>query len=217
VFIQARMSSARFPGKVLAPFRGRPIIWHVIDTVTKALPDLPRTVVTSTASTDDPLVAYLDTLPIPVVRGSLLDVAERFRLAMRQQPAAWVLRVSADSPVLCVPVLRRVVAAASTDWDLITTTFPRTFPKGQNAELMRADAFMRIDADRLDADDREHVTRFFYRHPTSFRILNVFSGDQSLANQDLAIDTVDDLQRLESSSDGDVAAWRSGAHLPAAV
>ena len=30
-FIQARMSSARFPGKVLAPFRGRPVIAWVID------------------------------------------------------------------------------------------------------------------------------------------------------------------------------------------
>jgi spore coat polysaccharide biosynthesis protein SpsF len=38
VFIQARMSSRRFPGKVLAPFRGHPIIWHVLERVAQALP-----------------------------------------------------------------------------------------------------------------------------------------------------------------------------------
>jgi spore coat polysaccharide biosynthesis protein SpsF len=68
VFVQARMSSRRFPGKVLAPFHGRPIIRHVLDRVARALPEVPRTVVTSVEASDDPLAAYLEALgcvPLP--------------------------------------------------------------------------------------------------------------------------------------------------------
>ena len=37
VFIQARMNSKRFPVKVLAPFKGRPLITQVIGRITQAL------------------------------------------------------------------------------------------------------------------------------------------------------------------------------------
>ena len=33
IFIQARMSSNRFPGKILAPFKDKPMIKHLIDNV----------------------------------------------------------------------------------------------------------------------------------------------------------------------------------------
>jgi spore coat polysaccharide biosynthesis protein SpsF (cytidylyltransferase family) len=200
VFIQARMSSRRFPGKVLAPFRGHPIIWHVLERVTQALPKLPCVVVTSTDPTDDPLAAYLARLGAPCFRGPLDDVFERFRLAARSHEASWLLRVCADSPLLDGNVLHAVVGAHDPALDLITTTAPRTFPKGHNAELIKAATLAAIDAGELDADDREHVTRFLHRQPHRFRIANVESGDPSLAALELAVDTIEDLHRLEANA-----------------
>jgi spore coat polysaccharide biosynthesis protein SpsF len=200
VFIQARMSSRRFPGKVLAPFRGRPIIWHVLDRVAQALPDSPRVVLTSTDASDDPLAAYLAQLGAECFRGPLDDVFERFRMAAVTHRAAWMLRVCADSPLLDARVLRAVVAAHDPTFDLVTTTARRTFPKGHNAELIRAATFASIDSAELDRDDREHVTRFLHRQPRRFQIKNVESGDPALANLELAVDTVEDLHRLEAST-----------------
>lgn len=194
------MSSKRFPGKVLAPFRGRPIITHVIERVAEALPDLPRVVVTSTDASDDPLAAYLASTGVACFRGPLDDVFERFRLAARETGARWILRVCADSPLLDARVLRAVIDAFDPALDLITTTAPRTFPKGHNAELINGATFAAIDARELDAEDREHVTRFLHRNPQRFRIKNVESGDPSLAKLDLAVDTVEDLHRLERSA-----------------
>lgn len=194
------MSSRRFPGKVLAPFRGRPIIWHVLDRVAQALPDLARVVVTSTDASDDPLAAYLAHLGVPCFRGPLDDVFERFRRAARAHGASWLLRVCADSPLLDSRVLRAVVDAFDPSLDLVTTTAPRTFPKGHNAELINAATFAAIDAAELDADDREHVTRFLHRQPQRFKLRNVESGDPSLAALELAVDTIEDLRRLEASA-----------------
>lgn len=203
VYVQARMSSGRFPGKVLAPFRGIPVIRHVLTAVERALPGVPTVVVTSAEVSDDPLVAYLRPLNVAVFRGPLDNVFERFRLCVTQYPCEWILRVSADSPLLEPYILRTVTSHASDrEHDLVTTTFPRTFPKGQNAELIRASTLMAVDSADLSADDREHVTAYFYRHSGRFRIFNVSSGNPRLAELNLAVDTVDDLRRLSKLSPG---------------
>jgi spore coat polysaccharide biosynthesis protein SpsF len=132
-----------------------------------------------------------------VFRGPHEDVAARFRQALAIWPCEWVLRVNADSPVLDPDVLRRVLTARSPNLDLVTTTFPRTFPQGQNSELLNVTTFCALDESALDHDDREHVTRYFYRHADRFRIANVTSHDASLAATSLAVDTVDDLRRIQ--------------------
>lgn len=192
------MSSRRFPGKVLAPFRGRPIIWHVIERVRHALPEFSCVVVTSTETTDDPLAAYVESLDVPVYRGALDDVLGRFAAAAIEHPSPWLLRICADSPVLDERVLKAVVAANREGVDLVTTTAPRTWPKGHNAELIRTSSLLALMSTELDAEDREHVTRAFHRQPDRYKLMNVESGDASLAAQELAVDTIEDLRRLEA-------------------
>jgi spore coat polysaccharide biosynthesis protein SpsF len=162
-------------------------------------------VVTSSDPSDDPLAAYVAALDVPVFRGALNDVFGRFRAALLAYPADWILRVCADSPLLSGKVLRLTTsAAAGTAYDLVTTTSRRTFPKGQNAEVIRADALRGVDARELDDADREHVTRFFHRNPERFRILNVESGRPELAELDHCVDTVDDLKRLEAIGESEL-------------
>ena len=194
------MSSRRFPGKVLAPFRGEPIVRHVLRTIEEALPEVPRLVVTSAEPSDDPLAAYLASLGVDCFRGPLDDVIGRFRAALAAHPCDWVLRICADSPLLDPTVLRRVVDARRDDLDLVTTTEPRTFPKGQNAELIRARTLFALDDGELDAADREHVTTVMHRRRDRFRLLNVAADGPSRAHESVAVDTIDDLQRLEGAA-----------------
>jgi spore coat polysaccharide biosynthesis protein SpsF len=201
-FVQARMSSRRFPGKVLAPFRGRPLIDHVLEALAFALPHTPVLVTTSDQSSDDPLVAYLVSRGVTCYRGALDDVLGRFAGGLRQHPADHLLRICADSPLLSAPMLRKVLAAldepAGAAADLITTTHRRTFERGNNAELIRAASLLALPAGELQADDREHVTAFFHRHPERYRVVNVESDDPSLATRSVAVDTLEDLRRLET-------------------
>ena len=213
VLVQARMSSRRFPGKVLAPFRGRPVIRHVLDAVRRALPSAGPMVLTSGESSDDPLAAYLRTQDIPVFRGPLDDVFDRYRRCVALHPCDWFLRLCADSPLLSPSVIRAVTdPARRAGVDLVTTVFPRTFPRGQNAEIVRVAAFLSIDPGALTAGDREHVTAYYYRHPDRFRILNVASGDPPGARPDLVVDTAQDLLRMEGMSDAEIEALRDAPY-----
>lgn len=202
-FIQARMSSARFPGKVLAPFHGRPMIAHVIAQVARVIPSERIVVATSGEQSDDPLACYVREIGISVFRGNLDNVVERFRLCLREHPCTWFFRISADSPLLDTGLLQTMLGySARSAVDLVTNVFPRTFPKGRSVEMIYSPTFAGFDLGRLTVDEREHVTKVYYNHPDEFKIVNIESEDRSLAMADLAVDTVDDLQRLEKLLNG---------------
>ena len=193
------MSSARFPGKVLAPFKGKPIISHVLERLAEAIEPSRIIVLTSNEPTDDPLAYYLRSKNVAVFRGPLQDVFTRFRLCLLEKPCEWFLRISADSPLFDPGILPGLMQATqNSSCDLVTTIFPRTFPKGQNAELVRTSTFLTINPSALSPHEREHVTPFFYNNSTRFRIVNVTSNEPRHAELSLAVDTIEDLHRLES-------------------
>lgn len=67
--------------------------------------------------------------------------------------------------------------------------------------MINAATFARIDPNQLQsADEKEHVTRVFYNHPEKFEIINIESGDPELAKVSWAVDTLEDLLRLESTA-----------------
>ena len=198
VFVQARMSSRRFPGKVLAPFRGRPVIDLVVEQVAKALPRDRIIVATSTEPSDDPLAAHLRAREVSVFRGSLEDVFGRFQGCLTEHPCTWFFRVCADSPLLNPQLFVRLLEHRSADVDLVTNVFPRSFPKGQSLELVNAQTFRALDSKSLSLEQREHITKVFYDDPSRFHIANVAADGLDLSRTSVTLDTLDDFLALES-------------------
>jgi spore coat polysaccharide biosynthesis protein SpsF len=197
-FIQARMSSSRFPGKVLAPIGGTPMIARVIGGISSIYPKDRIVLATSTETSDDPLSLYVESLGIKVFRGPLDDVFGRFRLCLQANPCDWFFRISADSPLLNCSILAMMDSLVVDSLDLITNVQKRTFPHGHSVELLNAEKFSQIDPTRLSADDCEHVTRFYYNHADEFRILNLENMDADYAKLNFVVDTLDDLHRVEA-------------------
>ena len=194
VFIQARMSSTRFPGKMLAPLWGRPVIAHVISQVAQVIPLDRITVATSAEQSDDPLACYVRDIGVAIYRGPLDDVFARFRLCLREYPCAWFFRICADSPLLDSALLQTMLAyRTNMDVDLVTSIFP----VGKNAEMLNSATFAAIELNRLTAEEKEHLTKVYYNHPAEFRIINIESTEPSLAEKSFAVDTLEDLCRLE--------------------
>src|SRR3990167_1887604 len=100
IFIQARMSSSRFPGKVLAPLHNKPLIKHIIDSARKVTGINKIVILTSVEESDEPLVSYLTKINCEYFRGSLDNVFERFKSALEQFSCDYIVRLSADSPFI---------------------------------------------------------------------------------------------------------------------
>jgi spore coat polysaccharide biosynthesis protein SpsF len=197
-FVQARMSSNRFPGKVLAPLRGQPVLRHLVDRVAQVLPRDRIVVLTSVDPTDDPVAAYAQQLGVMAFRGDLTDVFSRFQTCARAHPSDWFLRLCADSPMLEPAVIRAILDhGRAPEADVVTNVFPRTFPRGQSVEMIRTAAFLAIDPASLTAEQKEHVTKVFYDHAAEFRIHNLSSGKLDHSPAHFTVDTLEDLRNLE--------------------
>ncbi len=203
VFIQARMSSRRFPGKVLAPLRGQPVVWHVIESMRAGgFLDDNIVLVTSSDPTDDPIAAYAEMLGTPVFRGSLHNVLERVVHAGEQYPCEWILRATADSPFYSpelVSFIRQATEKVSAEF--LTTTNRRTLPIGMNLEAFRHEALrMVLERKELTADDKEHVTGLFHRGLAGIRACSVELATADLSGSSVSIDYPDDLVNLENGT-----------------
>jgi spore coat polysaccharide biosynthesis protein SpsF len=197
VFIQARMSSSRFPGKVLAPVKGKPMIARVIECIKSEFNENAIIVATSNEISDDPLALYVQSLGVKVFRGSLENVFGRFESCLQENPCDWFFRISADSPLLNSKILKTMTSYVDESLDLITNVQKRTFPHGHSVELLNAKSFSKIDSNRLSDDDCEHVTKFYYANASEFRILNLENTDPNYAKLNFVVDTLEDLRRVE--------------------
>ncbi len=196
-FIQARMSSSRFPGKVLAPLSGKPVLAHVVERVSEEVNKDQIVVLTSTEESDNPLALYAVSLGVKVYRGSLDNVFERFQNCLNKHMCEWFFRVCADSPFIDPKLLKEMIyCAENKELDIITNVHPRTFSKGQSLELVYSNTFKKLDSSELHPSEREHITKIYYEHPEKFKILNIESK-LNLSEESLAIDDLADIFRLE--------------------
>ena len=195
IFIQARTSSQRLPGKVLKDFKGKPLIRHTIDAARAAGGQGAVMVLTSADQSDDALADYLAAENIHFHRGDLDNVYARFAEALEAENPKWFVRLSGDSPLIAPPLIAYALGLREEGVDIVTNVFPRSFPKGQSVEIMKTETFLREGVNIVDAEDREHVTPYFYRHAGRFDIVNIFNP---LGGSDLnyAVDTPEDYAAL---------------------
>ncbi|MBO9710210.1 MAG: glycosyltransferase family protein [Caulobacter sp.] len=171
--LQARMSSSRLPGKVLADVAGAPMILRQIERLNRSA-RLGRIVVaTSDQASDDGLTARLEAEGAPVFRGPLDDVLARFVGAMDAFDAGeTVVRLTADCPLADPGLIDETLALHEASGADYTSNTParRSYPKGLDVEVFKAEALRMAAAESHDPYDHEHVTPFLYRNPDRFRI-----------------------------------------------
>jgi spore coat polysaccharide biosynthesis protein SpsF len=178
--LQARMTSSRLPGKVMAPVLGEPMIGRQVERLRRAHRIDALVVATSVDPTDDPLAAYCASLKLAVFRGPLDDVLERFRGAAALLPGAKaIVRLTADCPLADPDLIDQVIEhhhAVGADYTS-NTLGTRTYPHGLDAEVIRTDVLMEAADMAVDPYEREHVTPYIYRRPETYKLAGVARHD----------------------------------------
>ncbi|ERJ17544.1 3-deoxy-manno-octulosonate cytidylyltransferase CMP-KDO synthetase protein [Salinisphaera shabanensis E1L3A] len=209
VVILARMSSSRFPGKVIAPLGGIP----VLEILTRRLLQGGFTgeeivVATSEHPSDDALAEFCAKKYINCYRGDLKNVLERFVNASRFYDFDFSFRVNADSPFVSVALLKHAMKECEDQpsVDVITNVRRRFWPYGIACELINIRSAERLLATVPEMRDgqptgyREHITSAFYASHEDFNVVDLIPSDnvsdftQSPA---LTVDEPEDVVRLE--------------------
>jgi spore coat polysaccharide biosynthesis protein SpsF len=172
--IQARMSSSRLPGKVLAPILGRPMLALQVERVLRAQTLDKLLVATSTDPSDDPLPAECRSAGVECFRGSLDDVLDRFHAAATAYDAGHIMRLTGDCPLSDPHLIDEVVKLhLEGAYDYTSNVYPRTFPDGLDIEVATMPTIEMAwrEADRMA--EREHVTIWIRENEERFRIGNL--------------------------------------------
>jgi spore coat polysaccharide biosynthesis protein SpsF len=200
VIIQARMTSRRFPGKVLAELAGKPVLAHVIERA-KTIPGIDLVIVAMPA--DDasiPIFKLANSLEVSCASGSERNVLRRYwdtavKYGIRGDSV--IMRITADCPLLSPGLCGEVLVMRQIhQFDYASNVFPtRSFPKGLDCEVFTWDC---LDAAKKMATswyDKEHVTPWMQRTKGVTRGYVRQKDDYSHYNW--CVDYPEDIARLE--------------------
>jgi spore coat polysaccharide biosynthesis protein SpsF len=191
--IQARMSSTRLPGKILASLGNGTVLSSVVGAARSATLVDEVIVATSTDATDDDTQEACRSLDLECVRGSLEDVVSRYKLAIRDRGADAVVRLTADCPLLDPRLIDQCVAVWCADPKIFmaTNALVRTYPRGFDVEVLSVSALDWID-EHSRGHDRTHVTSLLLEQAIEHPIVNLSAA---VDNSDLrvTVDTPEDL------------------------
>lgn len=192
------MGSHRLPGKVLRPICGKPLLQYLVERIERCDAINTFVVATSTETADDPIVEFCVEIGVEFIRGPERDVAGRFLQCAENFGFGSFVRVSGDSPLLDVRIIQRCIDRFhAVEYDLTTNIMPRTYPRGQSVEVLRTESLMRAYRSMTNPEEFEHVTPYFYNHPSQFKIGNVTSGKE-YNGLHLAVDTFEDMRVIEA-------------------
>lgn len=196
--VQARMTSTRLPGKVLADVCGRPMLEHQLRRLRRAATVDAVVVATTVNPSDDPVCELARALGVACYRGSEADVLSRYAEAAAEHGADVVVRITADCPLLDPGVVDAVVGEVLADpaCDYASNVLERSYPQGLDVEALRADTLARVARDARSPMAREHVTwHIVSENPGGFALRSVVDGER---HDDLrwTVDTAEDLEMV---------------------
>ncbi len=194
--IQARMGSSRLPGKVLQDIAGQPMLARVVARTRRAGTLDGVAVATTSELGDDPVETLCRDLDVPVYRGSLFDVLDRFYQAALTFGAGTVVRLTADCPLIDPGEIDHTVRefrATGVDFAANRLPWGRTVPIGLDTEVCTFAALERAWKEAKEPYEREHVMPYLYDQEGRFRVLLV-NSEPDLGALRWTVDTPEDLE-----------------------
>jgi spore coat polysaccharide biosynthesis protein SpsF len=198
--VQARMSSARFQGKVMVDLCGRPVLAQQLRRLRLCSSINEIVVATTTDAKDDPIADLCRLQDVRCVRGCELDVLSRYWLAAKESGADLIARVEGNCPLIDPGIVDKVVdelLEQPTWYDYASNVIRRTYPYGLDVEVFWRDTLERLDRMATSRDSRESVTHYLLReNPALFAPLSV-TDTRDYSHLRWKIDSQDDLVMIK--------------------
>lgn len=207
--IQARMSSQRCPGKVMADIDGQPLIAHLVNRLVLAQ-QMDKCIIATTLRSDDDIICqWAQKHQIDVVRGDEYNLLARFIQAVDQYPAKIIVRITADNPYTAPALFdQTIIALKQQHYDYVHMP---DAPYGSAVDAFTHEALKRCATEASTDYQKEHINAYVLDHPELFKI-GTLAPIIARSDIRLTVDTHEDLsfartlaQRLKSTQDASLA------------
>lgn len=197
VIIQARCGSSRLPSKVLKDLEGKTALERVIERVQKSeLVD--EVVVATTCNKEDiPIVNLVSGLGLRVFVGSSGDVLDRYYQVAKLIKPEYVIRITADCPVIDYQIIDDMIREMKSDTDYIAA-MSETLADGLDVEIMKYESLHRAWKEARLAHEREHVTMYIKNHKDIFKTQDYVCKFGDLRDQRWTVDETEDYEFIKA-------------------
>lgn len=199
IITQARMTSTRLPGKVLANIGGRPLLEYHLE---RLLPSgWPVIVATTINSTDDPIIELCDRLGVSWFRGSEDNVLSRYYLAAKEYNLKTIVRVTSDCPLIDGELIVNSYEAHQGQFNeqsYLSNCLQRSYARGFDFEIFSFKSLEIMAKSSRETFEKEHVTPYIWRsHPEKFNFIHVLDQEDN-SKLRITVDTKEDFQLVKA-------------------
>ncbi len=163
--VQARMSSSRFPGKVLQKIHKEYTCLEFLIKRLRRSKKISRLVVACTKnSKDKKIIDILNKNKINYFRGLEKDVLNRYYQTAKKFNADIIIRITSDCPLMDPTLVDKfVLLFQKKNVDYLSNTSPRSFPDGLDIEIFNIKTLITTHLNAYTKYDREHVTNYMIK------------------------------------------------------
>ncbi len=192
--VQARLTSKRFPKKIMQKIGGSTLIERVIERVkmAKKIDD----VILAVPNNDKHKILKKYFNKNKIFFGSENDVLSRFYNAALKNKATKIIRICGDCPFIDPWIIDKIISIFNkNNYDYISNTIKPTFPDGLDVEVFSFSALKKAWKKAKSKHDREHVTQYIIKNK-KFKKYNI-EYKKNLSNLRLTIDEKIDLEQIK--------------------
>lgn len=194
---QARMGSARLPGKVLQLIHNRTMLEYHLMRVEQAKLVDTHIVATTNRQSDLPIVEYCKQCNQKYFCGDEQDVLSRFYLAAINAGAApddIIVRLTGDCPLICAELIDDAIIkhqqGGSSQYTHVSLNY---FPRGFDVEVFSMALLTDAYTHAKTAAEREHVTLYLYTNENA-KVVPLETGKSEWSLFRLCVDEAEDMQ-----------------------
>ena len=194
--VQARLTSSRFPGKVLKKINNLTLIQILkkrlslskkIDQVVFAIPN---------NKLQKHLKNYLKNINAEIYEGNENNVLDRFyKTAIKYKPNI-IVRITADCPIIDAKIIDKLISKAEkNNFDYISNVYPPSFPDGLDVSVFPFKTLEKTWKRAKSKYDKEHVVTYMQKNK-KFKKYNLLNS-KNLSSIRLTVDEIVDLDVIK--------------------
>jgi spore coat polysaccharide biosynthesis protein SpsF len=158
---QARTGSTRLPGKVLLKIADQTLLEIHLNRLKKCKSVSEIIVATTGKHEDEAIETICADLKVKCFKGSENNVLDRFYKCAKNEQPDWIIRTTADCPLLDPALVDAVIqCAVVNNVDYCSNTFIEHFPDGQDIEVFKFSVLEQAWKDATLESEKEHVTPY---------------------------------------------------------
>ena len=196
--IQVRMNSKRFPGKVMKKIDGKnPSLFFTISQLQKSKYIKKIIIATSINKSDDIIEDFSKRIKVNCFRGDEEDVLDRYYNCAKKYHIKNIIRITGDCPLIDPTIVDNMILKFKNgNYDYIHNFEPRTFPDGEDVEILTFNSLANAWKNSKLPSEREHVTAYLRNNSKKFKIKNILNY-KDFSNYRVTLDYEEDLKLIK--------------------